>query len=98
MLLDVNIPEVTPMNRFWKTVLTGTAAGAVIGAYVYTKSKRDRSRLMMEASQAEEMAGKITSRIIRTTNRFTKDIGKEVARAGRTMQALGNRIGMGGVD
>ncbi len=86
------------MNRFWKTVITGTAAGAIIGFYLYTKSKRGRRSLMMDDSKAERMAGKMTHRIMRTTNRFAKDIGKEVMRAGRTMQALGNRLSMGGVD
>ena len=52
----------------------------------------------MDDSKAERMAGKMTHRIMRTTNRFAKDIGKEVMRAGRTMQALGNRLSMGGVD
>jgi len=53
---------------------------------------------MMGDSHAEEMASKMTSRIMRTTNRFAKDIGEEVARAGRTVQALGKRLSMGGVD
>lgn len=86
------------MNRFWKTVITGTAAGAMIGVYLYTKSNRERRNLMMDDSKAERMATKMTHRIMRTTNRFAKDIGKEVMRAGRTMQALGNRLSMGGID
>ncbi|NLB73811.1 MAG: hypothetical protein GX795_07260 [Firmicutes bacterium] len=86
------------MNRFWKTVITGTAAGALIGFYLYTKSKRTRMNLMTDDSKAERMAGKMTRRIMRTTDRFARDIGKEVMRAGRTMQALGNRLTMGGVD
>jgi len=86
------------VNRFWKTVITGTAAGALIGFYLYTKSKRTRMNLMTDDSKAERMAGKMTRRIMRTTDRFARDIGKEVMRAGRTMQALGNRLTMGGVD
>jgi hypothetical protein len=54
--------------------------------------------LMTDDSKAERMAGKMTRRIMRTTDRFARDIGKEVMRAGRTMQALGNRLTMGGVD
>ena len=86
------------MNRFWITVITGTAAGSLIGFYLYTKSKRTRMNLMTDDSKAERMAGKMTRRIMRTTDRFARDIGKEVMRAGRTMQALGNRLTMGGVD
>lgn len=86
------------MNRFWKTVITGTAAGAVIGFYLYTKSRKGSKSLMMDDSKAERMAGRVTHRIMRMTNRFVKDIGKEVMRAGGTMQALGNRLSMGGVD
>jgi hypothetical protein len=94
----VIVPEVTLVNRFWKTVITGTAAGALIGFYLYTRSQRELRSLMMDSSRAERMAGKMTHRIMRTTNRFARDIGKEVMRAGRTMQALGNRLSMGGVD
>jgi hypothetical protein len=96
--LDVSVLEVTLMNKFWKTVITGTAAGAVIGFYRYAKSRRGRRSVMMDNPEAERMAGKMTGRIMRTTNRFARDIGKEVMRAGRTMQALGNRLSMGGAD
>jgi hypothetical protein len=98
VLLDASAPEVTLVNRFWKTVIAGTAVGAVIGVYLYAKSKEDRKRLMAEDSRAQEMASKMALRIRRTTNRFANEIGKEVARAGRSIKTLGNRLSMGGVD
>jgi len=58
VLLDASAPEVTLVNRFWKTVIAGTAVGAVIGVYLYAKSKEDRKRLMAEDSRAQEMASK----------------------------------------
>ncbi len=86
------------MNRFWKVVLTGTAAGAVLGILFYAKSRMGSGRVMMEDSSTDEIAGRIKSRVMRTTNRFAKDIGREVTRAGRTMQRLGKRLSLGGVD
>ncbi|HXL04200.1 MAG: hypothetical protein GX872_05345 [Firmicutes bacterium] len=86
------------MNRFWKTVLTGTAAGTAVGVYLYRKSKKSRTKLTANNSQAEEIAGNMIKEIMKTTNRFAKDIEKELVRAGRTIQALPNRLNIGGVD
>ena len=40
----------------------------------------------------------MTNRIMRTADKFARDMGKEVMRAARAMQALGNRLSLGGMD
>ncbi|HCD41430.1 MAG: hypothetical protein QM391_04775 [Bacillota bacterium] len=86
------------MNRFWKAMITGVATGAVIGFYLHARSKRQRRKLMMGDPDLERMAGTMTNRIMRTADKFARDMGKEVMRAARAMQALGNRLSLGGMD
>lgn len=98
MLLDVSVPEVALVNRFWKMMVTGTAAGAIIAAYLYSRSRKGNVSIMKEDSSAEETAVKLRNRVMRTTNRFIRDVGKELSRAGWKIQAIGKRLNMGGAD
>ena len=86
------------MNRFWRTVLTGTAAGALVGIYLYTKSKGIDLEHMQNTSKSEKIKDETTHMLVRSTNRFLKSLGKEITRAGKTLQVLGTRLNIGGID
>ncbi|NLS45068.1 MAG: hypothetical protein GX969_04950 [Firmicutes bacterium] len=86
------------MNRFWRAVLAGTTAGIVIGTYYFIKTKKGDTRLITGGSQAKEKAVRISGRILGTTDRLIKSIGRGVSHVGRNMQVLGNRLSVGEAD
>lgn len=93
------VREVIWVNRFWRSLIAGGAAGAAIGAYFYFRSRKRRARAMAGSmSETERAARSASSMIKQATGQMVTRVGKSIVTAGTRTRAAGKRLRLGRAD
>lgn len=93
------VREVIWVNRFWRSLIAGGAAGAAIGAYFYFRSRRRRARALAGSmSDTERAARSASSMIKQATGQMVTRVGKGIVTAGAKTRAAGRRLRLGRTD
>ncbi|MGE5588313.1 MAG: hypothetical protein ACM3ZO_08905 [Clostridia bacterium] len=87
------------MNRFWRSIIAGGAAGAAIGAYFYIRSRRARTRTLMGTASDEMRAARSARAMVtKAAGRMVTQVGRSIIDAGEKTRAAGRRLRLGRAD
>ncbi|MEW6104871.1 MAG: hypothetical protein AB1563_00670 [Bacillota bacterium] len=87
------------MNRFWRSIIAGSAAGAAIGAYFYFRSRRARARTLMGTASDEMRAARSARAMVtKAAGRMVTQVGRSIINAGERTRAAGRRLRLGRAD
>ncbi|MCR4402205.1 MAG: hypothetical protein NUW12_05390 [Firmicutes bacterium] len=87
------------MNRFWRSIIAGSAAGAAIGAYFYVRSRRARARTLMGADSEDMRAARSARAMVtKAAGRMVTQVGRSIVGAGEKTRAAGRRLRLGRAD